>query len=204
MRLANSHDRAKNEPFWHVQFAIVLAMGFQLLLNPKLVFASKYIIVALELVLLLIVSFAKMSDKLKRAVAIGLIAVLAVANISSLGFVVVQLLTNGTVSGKQLLLSSVAIYLTNIILFGILYWELDNARRDEPDFLFSQFTTNRQKAWYPTFYDYLYISITNATAFSPTDTLPLTHRAKLLMSIHALVSLITVALVAARAVNILG
>jgi uncharacterized membrane protein len=58
--------------------------------------------------------------------------------------------------------------------------------------------------WSPTFFDYLYTSLTNATAFSPTDTMPLTHRAKLLMSMQSLISLITVALVAARAVSILA
>jgi hypothetical protein len=119
------------------------------------------------------------------------------------------------VNGKQLLLSGVLIYITNIILFGLWYWQLDGGgaggrgtHQPPVDFLFPQMTASAQVTqephWQPLFLDYLYVSVTNATAFSPTDTLPLTHRAKTLMGLQAIVSLATVALVAARAVNILG
>jgi hypothetical protein len=109
----------------------------------------------------------------------------------------------------------VAIFLTNIIVFGLWYWELDSngiqgqSTKVRPvDFLFPQMTPGEHVVerglWVPTFFDYLYISITNATAFSPTDSQPLSHRAKLLMASQSLISLITVALVAARAVSILS
>lgn len=111
-----------------------------------------------------------------------------------------------------LLESAAAIYLTNVIAFGVWYWELDRgepqARRDQelqPDLLFQQMT-NRHLAppsWRPTFPDYLYVSLTNATAFSPADTMPLTVRIKALMGLQALVALSTTALVIARAVGIL-
>jgi hypothetical protein len=118
-------------------------------------------------------------------------------------------------SGKQLIISALAIYLTNIIVFGLWYWQLDGGgpggrgtHRPPVDFLFPQMNTSvkitEEPNWQPTFMDYLFVSITNGTAFSPTDALPLTHRAKLLMAIQALVSLSTVALVAARAINILA
>jgi uncharacterized membrane protein len=74
--------------------------------------------------------------------------------------------------------------------------------KETEHFLFPQEAA--KKSWAPTFFDYLYVSLTNSTAFSPTDTLPLTHTAKLLMSGQALISLLTVVLVTARAVNILG
>ena len=140
----------------------------------------------------------------------------SITNIGSLVLVCDSLIRgNQALSGKQLLLSAVSIYLTNIILFGLWYWQLDGGgpggrgtHRPPVDFLFPQMNASdkvtEQPDWRPTFFDYMYISITNGTAFSPTDAMPLTHRAKLLMSIQAVVSLATVALVAARAVNILA
>jgi uncharacterized membrane protein len=100
-----------------------------------------------------------------------------------------------------------------VLLFGLWYWELDRGgpgarargERDFPDFLFPQMTADDMAPpdWEPTFVDYLYLSYTNATAFSPTDTLPLSRWAKLLMLVQSGVALATVALVIARAVNIL-
>ena len=106
-----------------------------------------------------------------------------------------------------------AIWLTNVIVFALWYWEVDrggpaaraNARKTHPDFLFAQMSSPElvDKDWEPTFVDYLFLSFTNATAFSPTDVLPLTRWAKLTMMLQSAVSLSTVALVIARAVNIL-
>jgi uncharacterized membrane protein len=105
------------------------------------------------------------------------------------------------------------IWLTNVAVFALWYWQLDRggpdrrARGDEdpPDFLFVQMTEpSLARGWMPSFLDYLYTSFTNATAFSPTDTMPLTVRVKMLMLVQSMVSLITIGLVAARAVNILA
>jgi hypothetical protein len=136
------------------------------------------------------------------------------ANLYSLARVADQLLAGGRVSnGRELLLAAVNIYLTNVIIFGVFYWELDGGgpghRRSlshrERDFLFPQMLTPELgQGWHPTVLDYLYVSATNATAFSPTDTMPLTRRAKALMLVQALASLAALALVAARAVNILS
>jgi uncharacterized membrane protein len=205
MRLATVSDKKFTiEPFWHVQIAIVVALCAQLVVSDKLVFSSKYIIVGLEILLLGLISYNGLSVAVKRVFALSLVTVVGVANVSSLGLVVDQLLNKGGINPKQLLLSGVAIYITSIILFGILYWELDSTRPDEADFLFPQMGDPPQKNWQPSFFDYLYIAITCASAFSPTDTMPLTHRAKFLMTVHGALSLTTVALVAARAVNILG
>lgn len=105
------------------------------------------------------------------------------------------------------------IYLTNIIAFGIWYWQFDRGgpadRADGlspyPDLLFPQMTQSHlaRTDWEPQFGDYLYVSLTNATAFSPTDTMPLTLWAKLLMGLQSAVALSTTALVIARVVNIL-
>jgi hypothetical protein len=108
----------------------------------------------------------------------------------------------------------VQIWLTNVIVFGLWYWDLDRGgpierrriHHRQPDFLFPQMVTPgaAPEPWCPHFVDYLYVSFTNATAFSPTDTMPLTAWAKLLMMVQSLASLLTVVLVAARAVNILS
>jgi hypothetical protein len=112
-----------------------------------------------------------------------------------------------------LVFSAIEIYLTNVIIFGLWYWELDGggpaarleARSPYRDFLFPQMNAPKTAppGWRPTFLDYLYVSLTNATAFSPTDTLPLTRKVKALMGVQCLASLLIVALVAGRAVNIL-
>jgi hypothetical protein len=123
---------------------------------------------------------------------------------------------SGEVSNNAAVLlgSGAAIFVTNVIVFGIWYWELDRGgpfarhtgMQPYPDFLFPQMTTPNvaKPDWRPTFVDYLYVSVTNVMAFSPTDTMPLARWAKALMTIQALVSLSTAALVISRAVNVLG
>jgi hypothetical protein len=220
MKLARLHKHANLEPYWHVQLAVVVAVVLQLVLNNKLTVGPKYVIAGFEI--LLLVSLAVVTPKsnkalthLRHSMAILLIAFISFANVTSLILVVDSLLGTKLITGKELILSAIAIYLTNIIIFGLWYWELDSngnpaqSQSVEPvDFLFPQMNTGIKvegiDSWAPTFFDYLYVSITNASAFSPTDTLPLTHRAKLLMSSQSTVSLITIALVAARAVNILA
>ena len=115
---------------------------------------------------------------------------------------------------SELLLTGAAIWLTNVIVFGLWYWEFDrggpvaraHAVKQYPDFLFPQMGSPPELTppdWEPEFVDYLYFSFTNATAFSPTDVMPLSRWAKLTMLAQSAVSLMTVALVIARAVNIL-
>jgi hypothetical protein len=123
---------------------------------------------------------------------------------------------SGEVSNNAAVLlgSGAAIFVTNIIVFGVWYWELDRGgpfarhigERPYPDFLFPQMTTPNvaKPDWRPTFVDYLYVSVTNVMAFSPTDTMPLARWAKAMMTVQALVALSTAALVISRAVNVLG
>jgi len=219
MKLARLHHLAKAEPYWHVQLAVAVAIALQLFLSNRLTVGPKYVIAAFEC--LLVIALALFARKghhtilgVRRSLASILIALISMANIASLILVINELLNSKQVSGNQLILSALAIYLTNIIIFGLWYWELDNAGTNpEPDampidFLFPQMASQNDiktlSGWSPTFLDYLYVSATNASAFSPTDTMPLTHRAKVLMGLQSTVSLITVALVAARAVNILS
>lgn len=123
------------------------------------------------------------------------------------------ILGGGRGIGTRLLIESIKVWLTNVLVFALWYWELDRGgprvrglpEHREPDFLFPRMSTPgcAPTHWAPHFADYLYVSFTNATAFSPTDTMPLTRGARMLMLIQALASLLTIALVAARAVNIL-
>jgi len=199
-----------------VQLAVLVAIVLQLILSNKLIVGGRFLIVGLEVLLLLALALfgpfkKRVSFHLRRTLAVALIAVISLSNITSLVLVIKSLFTQSGVTGRQLIVSGLAIYLTNIIIFGLWYWELDsNGVQGQPadvspvDFLFPQMGMKDAGSWNPTFFDYLYVSVTNASAFSPTDTLPLTHRAKLLMTLQSITSLLTVALVAARAVNILG
>ncbi len=148
-----------------------------------------------------------------RMAAICLIALANIGNVASLGLLVHLLLGGLAISGRTLILSAIEIYMTNVIVFGLWYWELDGGgpaarlakRSPYPDFLFPQMNApdTAPPGWRPVFFDYVYVSLTNATAFSPTDTMPLTKKAKALMSVQCVASLLTVALVAGRAVNVL-
>lgn len=209
----------QHEPVWHVQITMLAAVGLQLLLPDRYVFGSRYALIAIELVLLLAMSFTTPKERIfkslsRRINVFLLIGLSGLANGYSLIEVANKLLQSGKVAnGHELIMTAVNIYLTNIIIFALWYWEMDGggpgqrtmAPKHEQDFLFPQNQNEDYKHphWQPTFIDYLYVSSTNAMAFSPTDTLPLSRRAKLFMLGQATVSLIAIALVAARAVNIL-
>jgi len=120
----------------------------------------------------------------------------------------------GTFTGTYLIRYAVVIWLTNVIVFALAYFELDQGGPSKrilgigrADFQFPQQTEDLRAAWAdwrPAFVDYLFLSFTNSTAFSPTDTMPLSHWAKMLMLTQSAAALVTIGVVAARAVNILG
>jgi hypothetical protein len=148
----------------------------------------------------------------RRMVAIGLLAIVSLANAVLLLAVIASLVRGDEKSGAQLLLKAITVWTTNTITFGLWYWAFDRGgpvRRLEPDppppdFQFPQLENPQLAApgWQPELVDYLYVSLTNSIAFSPTDAMPLSRWAKLLMSAESALSSITVLLVAARAVNI--
>jgi uncharacterized membrane protein len=142
-------------------------------------------------------------------IATLLIGIVSVANATELALLINNLVhPSAGVHGKSLLYGAFAIFLTNIIVFGLWFWEIDSpglsGRHKMSDAQFQFPNSDNDQNWRPQFFDYLYVSITNSTAFSPTDTMPLTHATKALMSAQALIALLTVVLVTARAVNILG
>ena len=205
--------------YWPARLAVVGALGLYLLLPDRLIPGPRFVVPALEAVVLVALSIlvphrTNVQAPARRILAIFIIGLVTVANGINLGLLISQLLKGHVENGRELIISSTAIWLTNIIAFGLWYWELDRGgpferhqpAHREPDFLFPQMATPGagRPNWAPSFVDYLYVSLTNATAFSPTDTMPLTPLAKSLMGLQAVLSLLTVAVVAARAVNILS
>jgi uncharacterized membrane protein len=149
-----------------------------------------------------------------RLGALVLLGIIVAGNVVGLLLLIAALITMRTddLGGGQLLLTAAVIWLANVIVFGICYWELDcggpvardhASVRPSPDLQFPQ-DQERGSTWTPRVWDYLYVSLTSASAFSPTDTMPLTLKAKLLVGLESTVSLVIVVLVTARAVNVLG
>jgi hypothetical protein len=138
-----------------------------------------------------------------------------IGTLVSVGYLIHAMVTRSTeIGGMPLLTSSVSAWVTNVLIFSLLYWEIDRGGPDsrdkgegvKPDWLFPQPTEPEDchDGWRPTFVDYLFLGYSTATAFSTTDVLPLTPRAKILMMLEATISLATVVVVVSRAVNILG
>lgn len=148
----------------------------------------------------------------RRVASIATIAIVTAANCASIVLLVHLLINGGKVNAPPLLRAALHMWAVNVLVFGLWFWQLDAggpARRPqcsmhERDFLFPQQTEpERFAGWVPQFLDYLYVSFTNAAAFSPTDTMPLSRWAKMLMLVQAGISLILAVMVVARAVNVL-
>jgi uncharacterized membrane protein len=206
------------EPFWPAQLTVLVAIALQFGLPDRLTVGPFWLIPALEAALLVGMFFATPNQlehehPRRRRLALAMIAFVSAANVYSLIALSKHLLHHAVIEGDQLLISGIEIWLTNFLIFGLWYWELDRggpgkraAGSDEaPDFLFPQMAddTIEPRDWRPRFLDYLYVSLTNATAFSPTDTMPLSAMAKSIMGVQSLVSLVTIGLIVSRAVNIL-
>lgn len=152
----------------------------------------------------------------RREIVIGLLTLVWIFNVLGVIVLVASLIAHSAtrITGAQLLASGGAVWFTNTIAFGLAFWELDcggpvaralSTEPRKPDFQFPQDENPllARAGWAPRLWDYFYISLTNATAFSPTDSMPLTRLAKALMGAESMLSVVTVLLVAARAVNIL-
>ncbi|HTX63711.1 MAG TPA: hypothetical protein VMD28_08730, partial [Acidimicrobiales bacterium] len=205
---------------WPPTLAILAALGLYLILPSQLAIGPRWLIPTIEIVLIVLLNLFRAYRRSReeadiRKFVIAVIALLNVANMVSVGLLVDGLLYGGIAKGRPLLYGAVSVWLTNIIVYGLWYWQLDRGgplarvrgHERNPDFQFPQMlapaSSDASGAWSPAFFDYLYVALTNAAAFSPTDTMPLTRAAKALMSAESLVSIVTVGIVAARAVNIL-
>lgn len=216
--LPHWHRPHKGEPRWPVMIVVALVIALQFTLPKSLSLRVQPWICLLEAILALALvilnpGLIKSHRKSRWSIGVGLVLVMTLSNIASV-IELIRGLIDGTVNNPTNLLAfGGSIWLTNIIIFSLWFWEFDRggpgaraqALDPYPDFLFPQMSSPEYSPhhWAPNFFDYLYISFTNASAFSPTDVLPLTRWAKSLMMVQSATSLITVGLVIARAVNIL-
>ena len=213
--------RTRGESRLPATAAVLVAIALQLLLPPALSVHPRLLLPGLEavLVLALLVANPGRVESHHPAIRYGglaMVALVTLANALSAVLLIDELLHGGPATAKAvgLLGAGGAVYGTNIIAFALWYWETDrggpaaraHALQVHPDLLFPQMVSPELAPdhWETRFFDYLYLSFTNATAFSPTDTLPLTHWAKALMMLQSAVAVVVVTLVVARAVNILG
>ncbi|HEX7660488.1 MAG TPA: hypothetical protein VF444_13520 [Pseudonocardiaceae bacterium] len=197
---------------------MAVAIALQTVLPTKLVLGPHLLLPALSTLLLVALVMlgpgrAATHHRHARKVSLVLVVVVSAGNALS-GVLLVEHILDGTIGNQAgpLLASGASIYLTNIVVFSLWYWEIDSggpaaraAGARHPDMMFPQMANPElaPRDWEPTYVDYLYLSFTNATAFSPTDVMPLKVWAKLTMLVQSAVSLVLVALVVARAVNIL-
>jgi uncharacterized membrane protein len=208
-------------PYWGPQVVVLVAILLDLVLPKELTLGPSWLLPMIEGVLLIALAVVSPHPTVRhhprrRQFAIGLIGLVSAVNIISLVRLCDHLINGTGQSHPRILIASgAALWITNVLLFGLWYWEMDRggpASREAgveryPDFQFVQMAeahAHTPEGWKPGLVDYLYLSFTNATAFSPTDTMPLTAAAKSLMSAQALTSLVTVGLVVARAVSILN
>jgi uncharacterized membrane protein len=210
---------AKSEPRWPASLAVLIAAALNFALPARYSMGPSWLEGVLVVVILIPLTIAAPrrlpeEQSWQQFLAVVPIAVVNVFNVASLVLLIRELVTDSkNVTGSHLLVSALVIWVTNIIVFALWYWELDRGGPDDrlreshaaPDFLFPQMITPAcaRPEWTPSFLDYAYVAFTNATAFSPTDTFPLTPWAKTLFTAQAVVSLIAIAIVISRAVNIL-
>ena len=210
---------SKGESRWWAAAAVAAALALQIRLPEKLTIGPRLLLPGLEVALmvpLLILNPSRLSPSSRdtRWLSITLIAVINGDNMVSLALLIRRLLHGGQINGRPLIYSAISIWATGVLVFGLWYWEIDRGgpiRRcgpdhGAPDFLFPQMENPAvtREPWSPGFIDYMYLSLTNSMAFSPTDVLPLTRQAKAIMAAQSLASLATIAVVGARAVNILN
>lgn len=214
------HPITKSE-LWLAQAVLFVAILLQISVHSisrDLALGSNYLIIATEVALAILLAFTSTKRHQKRRAihknaSILLLGLISLANISSF-FLVGRSLILGIsdITGFELLLSAIAIFLTNIIVFALWYWEIDSPgltgrkwSKHDRDFQFTQQDAQADfPDWQPRFADYLYLSSSNAINFAASDTRPLTASAKGLMGLQAMISAFTLALVVARSVNILG
>jgi len=212
-----------SEPRWPIALALLTFIAITIVLRvaqpQRESLGPHWLVPGIEIALLVVLLAsdpARVSRQRRwlRKVALGLVFALVVMALLSAGVLIVDLIRGGKVtdSATSLLASGALIWLGNVLVFSLLYWMLDSGgplarwrgEHEYPDFAFTQ-QQNPELAprdWRPQYVDYLILGLTTSTAFSPTDVLPLARWAKLTMALQALIALVVVGLVIARAVNV--
>lgn len=215
---------------WAATLAIVVILTVYVVLPGTILGWTRFVVIGMVLLLVIPVIILNphrltKQTRLSRGLTVGLVILITITNQLAL-VLLVRALVVGEHPGPELLLTALEVWGTNVIGFALLYWELDRGgpvdrhrlSRTElraADFRFPQdedqnaspevaVRSTQASDWVPHFVDYLYVSLTNSMAFSPTDTMPLSHRAKLLMGLQSFAGFVILALVIARSVNILA
>jgi len=213
--------RTPGELRWPVTVATAVAVALQMAVPDRLVLVHPiWVLPAVQGAVLVALVLANphridRESKALRLLALMLVALLSLANGWSLAKLAIGI-TQGTTgtTPSRLLITGAFVWLTNVVVFGLWYWEFDRGgpvaralnTKQYPDFQFVQMVSPPAMVppnWEPRFVDYLYLAFTNAAAFSPTDVMPLSRWAKIAMTVQSAISIVTVALVVSRAVNIL-
>ncbi len=204
---------------WPATLAVLVALGAQFTIPEQVAIGSRWLLPAVQVALLLPLVATnpvrlKRDHPLLRGLALASSSAVLLANATPIVHLVVLLIGGSTITPQQLLVTGLVLVTTNVIATSVLLWELDRGgpfardpahRRPEqaPDLLFPQMSLADPGSWIPAFMDYLFVGFTMSTAFSPTDTLPLTRRAKAVFMLGATVAITTFVIIAARAANIL-
>jgi hypothetical protein len=209
------------EPRWPALVAVLAVAGLYFALPDALIVGPRWVFPALVVILVIptVIANAKGAHHLNKLLGFAVDGVLTTGMIASVVLLIWDLIDNNEKRGKQLLVSAACLWATNILVFTLWYWRLDaggphsrDKRLEHTDgsFLFPQMTMPREAKeaadevnWQPNFFDYLFLAFNTSTAFSPTDVPVLARWAKILMMIQSVISLTVLALLAARAVNIL-
>lgn len=231
--MSAQRDRAERHPGearLPAALAVLVAIVLYTALPSGLIFGPRYVAPVLELLLfvpLVAGNPRRMTrhSRVLRQLAIALVLLIAVTNTVSLVLLIGELVGGKPAQGPSLILAAGQVWFTNIIMFALAFWELDRGgpvrRTQAPrwelplaDFRFPQDEdqdaidevaagSSEKSGWRPSFIDYLYVSVTNSSAFSPTDTMPLTARAKLLMATESVSAIVLSVLVIAKGVSLL-
>jgi hypothetical protein len=202
-------------PRWPATVALLTVGVLMALVSNELTVGPSWLPLAVILVLAIPLTVASLAGRhdIRRAIGLAGLVVLTVA-VASAAILLVRQLLSGPVQGSYLLTGAGAIWAANLLTFSLWYWEIDGGgpskrSRDghvSADFLFPQMQIGdgTSPGWWPRFLDYMFVAFNASTAFSPTDTLILSKKAKVLMMIQSLISGVTVIIIAARAINTLG
>jgi len=220
MTMTETARRLDLEPRWPIVLTIIVVFALTLLPGRVRAFPP-WATVLIVVVLIAPMAGLWLSPAKQRWLQIESIVTVATVLIAGAGMILdlkdlfVRMVTPPTgITGIQLLNSSIALWSTNILIFSVLYWRVDQrgivARAEgtpgAPDWLFPREEANHEllAAWRPTFVDYLFLAFCTAAAFTPAEAMPMTTRAKLLMMAEGLISLVTVLAIASRAIGLLG
>lgn len=230
MRTGRGGQTHPGEPRLPAAVAVIVAIALYAALPNRLLIGPRYVVPALEVILfvpLVLANPRRMSreNRVLRRLSIALLLLIAVSNLAALVLLIHSLVTGQAKAGGQLLGAAGQVWLTNVLVFALAFWELDRGgpvsrvrvrrpRLPSADFRFPQdedhdaITEVAQRSsfksgWAPGFIDYLYVSVTNSSAFSPTDTMPLSPRAKMLMAVESVSALTLSILVVSFGVGLL-